>query len=112
MAEKILKSKICTKRGLLGYVNNFFKKIDKIYAIYDVGKLDLLSSYEDIIEDKLVKIMNLREQINDNIENEEEFQKELSPSFKFREQVKFQLKQLEKFIFANFYCQSNKFGQF
>ena len=75
MAEKILKSKIRTKRGLVGYENNLLKDIDQIYATYAIGKLDLLSSYKDykdIIEDKLVKNMNLWEEINDNIEDEED----------------------------------------
>ena len=62
-------------RGLVSYVKNLFKDIDKFYATCDIGKLDLLSSYKDIIEDKLIKIMNLWEEINDNIEDEEEFQK-------------------------------------
>lgn len=65
---------------------------------YGIGKLDLLSSNKDIIEDKLVKITNLREEINDNNEDEEEFQKELLQSLQFEELVKFQLEQLEKFI--------------
>ena len=72
MAEKTLKSKIRTKRGLVGYVNNLLKDIDRIYATYAIGKLDLLSSYKDIIEDKLVKNMNLWEEINDNTEDEED----------------------------------------
>ena len=41
------------------------------------------------MEDKLIKNMNLWEEINDNIEDEEEFQKELSQSLQFEEQVKF-----------------------
>ena len=44
--------------------------------------------------------MNLWDKINDNAEDEEVFQKELSQSLQFEEQVKFQLKQLEKFIFG------------
>ena len=100
MAKKILKSKIRTKQGLVGYVNNLFKDMDKIYAAYDIGKLELsLNKY--VIEDNLVKLVNLCEKINDNIEDEEGFQKELSQSLRFEEQVKFQLKQFEKFIFEN-----------
>ena len=71
MTGKILKSKIHPKRGLAGYVHNLFKETNKIYATYDIGKLDLLSSYKDI-EDKLVKIMNLWKEINGNIEDEED----------------------------------------
>ena len=32
MAGKTLKSKICTKQGLGGYVNNLFKEIKEIYT--------------------------------------------------------------------------------
>ena len=39
MAEKILESNNCTRRVLVGYVNNLSKKIDKIYAAYGIGKL-------------------------------------------------------------------------
>ena len=39
---KIVESETCTKRGLVGYLNNLFKEIDKIYTTYDIGKLDLL----------------------------------------------------------------------
>lgn len=53
MAEKILQSKNRTKP-----VKNLSNEIDKIYAANNIGKLDLLSSHKDIIEDKLVKIMN------------------------------------------------------
>ena len=59
---------------------------------YDIGKLDLLSSYKDIIEDKLVKIMNLWEKINDNIEDGEESQVNFHRHLQFEEWVKFQLK--------------------
>ena len=83
MAEEILKSKIRRKRGLVGYVNNLFKKMYKIYATHDIGKLNLLSSYKYITEDKLVKIMNLWEEVNYNIEDEVEFQNELSQSLQF-----------------------------
>ena len=58
----------------------------------------MLSSYKDIIEDKLVKITNLWAEINDNNEDEEEFQKEFLQSVQFEELVKFQLEQLQKFI--------------
>ena len=97
-AEKILKSKIRTKQGLVGYVNNLFKEIDKVYATFDIGKLDLLSSYKDIIEHKLVKMLNFWEEINDNIKDEEEFQNKHSQSLQFEEQVKFQLKQLKNLL--------------
>ena len=40
--------------------------------------------YKDTIEDKLVKIMNLWEEVNDNIEDEEEFQKELHSHSSFK----------------------------
>ena len=73
MAEKTLKKKIRTKWDLVGYVNNLFREIDKIYATYDIGKLDLLPSYKYITEDKLVKIMNLWEDTDNNIEDEEKF---------------------------------------
>ena len=42
--------------------------------------------------------MNLWEEINDNIEDEEEFQNELSQSLQFEEKVKFQLKQKNLFL--------------
>ena len=42
VAAKIVESETCTKRGLVGYLNNLFKEIDKIYTTYDIGKLDLL----------------------------------------------------------------------
>ena len=42
--------------------------------------------------------MNLWEEINDNIEDEEEFQNELSQSLLFEEKVKFQLKQKTLFL--------------
>lgn len=54
----------------------------KLNATFDIEQLDL-SLYKDIIEDKLVTIMNLLEEINDNIEDEEEFQNELSQSLQF-----------------------------
>ena len=66
---------------------------------YNIGKLDLLSSYKDSIEEALVKIINLWEEIIHNIEDEEKFQSELSQSLRFLEQVIFSLKQLDKFIF-------------
>ena len=59
MSEKVLQSKIRTKRGIVGYVNNLFKETDDIYSTYDIRKLNLLSSHKDIIDDKLVKILNL-----------------------------------------------------
>ena len=86
--EKIVKSKHRTKRALVGY--------NKIYATYEIGKLDFLPSYKDIMENKLLKIMNLREDINDNIEDDKEFQNELSQSLQFEEQVKFQLNSSSK----------------
>ena len=94
MSEKVLQSKIRTKRGIVGYVNNLFKETDNIYSTYDIRKLNLLSSHKDIIDDKLVKILNLWEEINDNIENEEEFQKELSQSLQLEEQVEFENKEI------------------
>ena len=96
MAEKILQSKNRTKP-----VKNLSNEIDKIYAANNIGKLDLLSSHKDIIEDKLVKIMNQWEEINDNTEDQEEFQNELQQFLQFEEQVLFQVKQLEKVIFGN-----------
>ena len=68
----------------------------KIYATYDIWKLDLLSSYKDIIEDILVQDMNLWGKITDNTDDEEKFQNKLSQSLQFEEQVDCQLKELEK----------------
>ena len=65
----------------------------------NIGKLDLLSSYKDSIEEALVKIINLWDEIIHNIEDEEKFQSELSQSLRFLEQVTFSLKRLDKFIF-------------
>ena len=77
VAAKIVESETCTKRGLVGYLNNLFKEIDKIYATYDIGKLDLL------------KVINLWKDTNDCIEAKEESQNELSQSFQFEERQNF-----------------------
>ena len=69
MVGKILKSKNRTDQGLVGYINNLFKEIDKSYTAYGIGKLYLLPSHKDIIEDKLIKVMNKWEEINDNTED-------------------------------------------
>lgn len=69
MVEKILKSKNRTDQGLVGYINNLFKEIDKSYTAYGIGKLHLLPSHKDIIEDKLIKVMNKWEETNDNTED-------------------------------------------
>ena len=100
MDEKSQNSKTITKSGIVSYITKLCEEIEEAYKNYDRSKTMLLSltSYRDLLQEKLIKIMSLWEEINEDIQEEEDFQGELEKSLDFEAKIKFEIIRLEKFI--------------